>query len=258
MKRLALALVLAGCSADTFVGADGAVAGDAGGGGDAREDAGCTTGAACPPNALCSAFDDAQETLGPFVNISQNGGNVTFETDQVFTCPRALAAFSPMSPSTTTLPRGAIGATKSITAVVTAHARAELDVIFPKVLTGAASFLFMYANSDVNNGLGVVYTGSWLVHDGVTNDDVNIDPKTGEWNHVAFDVTFAQADNVGVISFTYTDSGGNVQTAKLSKSTLGGGVPTVSSLNFGVGVLPFGTTSGPMTMYIDDIVFSPF
>ncbi len=260
MKCLALLLgLLAACSTDTFTGPDGAFddARTEGSTGDSGPT--CQVAPACPAKAQCSGFDDANQSLGTFVNISQNGGNVTFVSDLVVTCPYALAAFCPASASTSNAPRGAIGATAQITAVVTTHARLELDVIFPKTLTGAATFLFMYPNTDVNDGVGVIYTGSWLLHDGVTNDDVSLEPKTGEWNHVALDVTFAQSDNIGALAFTYTDKNGQLQTAKLSKSTLDAGVvPTVSAINFGAGVLPFGTTSGPMVMHIDDVIFSPF
>ena len=262
MKSLVLALVLVGCSTDTFTGPDGST--DDGGGGDATNestgpgDGACTpVGTACPANALCNSFDDTQETLAPFVNISQNGGNATFVNDYVVTCPHALLAFAPASGGTGTLPRGGIGgsATLNVPSAV-AHARLELDATFPKNPSGPATFLFMYADGDSTNAVGVVWNGSdWVLHDSVTNDDASMSPRADVWNHVVLDVTFSESGGTGGASFTYTDTNGQTQVAKLAKSTLA--TTIVSSVTFGAGVAPLGGTSGPMIMHMDDVVFSP-
>jgi hypothetical protein len=260
MKWLVLAVVLGGCSTDTFAVPDGSTAD--GGGSDASSeasgsDATCATGSTCPSGAQCNSFDDLQETLSPFLNISQNGGTVTFEGDVVVTCPHALAAFSPPASGSGSPTRGAIGGTAALNVPnAIAHARIELDVIFPKVPSGSVSFLFVYPNTDATNGIGVVWSGgSWFVHDAVTNDDAPVSPRTDTWNHVALDVTFSESNQTNNVQFFYTDTNGQPQVAKLSKSTLASAA-LVSNITFGVGVMPIGTTSGPMLMHLDDVVFS--
>ena len=132
-------------------------------------------------------------------------------------------------------------------------------MIFPKVPTGGATFLFMYANNDTMSTIGVVWTGGgWFVHDSVTGDQTQIDPRTDAWNHVALDVTFAQSGGAGMIEFDYVDSNGAKQAAKLSKSTLGTTTATVTSINCGAGIAPFSGVFAPMKMTMDDVVFEPF
>jgi len=260
MKCLALLLGFTlACSTDTFTGPDGATA-DGGSDGLSGDSGGsCETPASCPPNAQCSTFDGTDKSIAPFSNISQNGGNVTFESDVVVTCPQALVAFS--AASTATNPSlGGIGSTGQLNIPsAVAHARVELDVILPKNPTGSAAFLFMYPNTDAMHGVGLVWSGgTWLVHNAVTNDDNTISPRTDAWNHIALDVKFSASGGTGMIELDYIDANGKPQTSTMPHTTLSGTVPTVSSITFGAGVIPTGGTSGPMTMHIDDVVFEPF
>jgi hypothetical protein len=264
MKWLAFAWVLTGCTADTFTGADGAAPTD-GSSGDVvvvadvgTLDASCTpTSIACAANAQCNSFDDGPTSLPPWSDISEYGGQVSFESDQAVTCPDGLVANVPVATANQP-PRAAIAGSAQITGIATAHASLELDVIFPKAPTGGATFLFMYPNTDSQNGIGIVWSNGWYVRDSLTDDQIQIDPRTDAWNHVKLDILFAQSGGTGVIEFDYTDSNGTLQKPKLSKSTLGGAIPAITAITFGIGITPFGATTAPMKLFIDDVVFSPF
>ena len=267
MKSLALALALTACTADTFTGADGSLedggSGDAiaeGGSGDAS---GCAPGGfTCPANGSCNAFDDASPTLAPFTNFSTNGGGQSFETDQAVTCPRGLVAMVPQAAAGSPV-RGGIGLTNNLlTPSLTAHARVELDILLPKSPTGPSFFVYLYAGSDFSQGIGFEFqNGSWLLKNHVTNDEVTLQPppRTGTWNHVALDVIFSTSGNVARSEVDYLDPTGTKQVAPLQgKATLPGGTATVSQITFVAGVGTTGLTSGPMTVYLDDVAFSPF
>lgn len=266
MKCLALALVLTGCTADTFTGPDGSP-GD-GGSGDAIVEAGggdgssCTPGGiSCPTNGSCNAFDDGSAVLKPFSDLSQNGGSQSFETEQAVTCPRGVVATVPQSSAGTPV-RGAIGMTNLLlTPVPTGHARIELDILLPKPPTGPSFFLYLYAGTDFSQGLGFEFqNGNWLLRNHITNDEVTLQPlpRTGAWNHVALDVTFSTSGNVGKSELDYVDESGTKQVATLQKETLSGGTTTYSQITFVAGVGTSGLTNGSMSVFLDDVVFSPF
>ena len=259
----AAAWVLTACSTDTFTGADadvdGGVTQDAASSDGSRSDAGCTpTPIVCPANALCSSFDDSQDnTFNPFANISLNGGSVTYETDKVVSCPRGILA---SSSSNATQPRGAIGASAKVTQVASAHARIETDVFLPDNVEGDVVFVALGANADSTTAVSFAWSsGNWVVVDGVTGDVANVQPRVGDWNHVALDVTFSSAaTNLGKIELDYEDTNGHVQKASMQKATLPTGSATVSSVAFSLGVMPTGTAAGTTNAYYDNVQFSPF
>jgi hypothetical protein len=259
MKWLVL-VALAACSTDTFVGPDGSV-GDSGPD-DVRSNEGGSVDASpcnptpltCTPNQVCNTFDQSQPTLAPFGDASQNGGAVTFTSDQFMTCPHAVAA---MAPQTTGQARGAFGASAAITGVAVTHARVELDVLLPKNVTGSTAFVFLYANSDTSHGVGLVNQGgNWFVLDTTSGQNQGIDPRVGAWNHVALDVTFSESSNLGKVELDYIDSSGKPQIESFGSQTLVG--TTIQSVAFIAGVVPYGTTTAPTTAYFDDVVWSPF
>jgi hypothetical protein len=262
MKRLAFALMaLAGCSTDTFTGGgDSATDGPTT---DARDDGGTTgEGGSCATSPVCSSVEqcnafDTPEAYPPFFDLSQAPGALAFSTDQSVSCPRSVAAT--ISASGVNGARAALSGSKAITNAVGAHARIEMDVLLPKTVTGGSTFLVLYANKDAA-GSGVALessNGQWNMRVRATNAQKSVNPRVGAWNHVALDVTFSAANNLGQATFEYTDASGSKQSTSITDSTLPGGTATFSELAFTAGIVPFATLSAPMTTYMDDVVFTP-
>jgi hypothetical protein len=262
MKRLAFALIgLASCSTDTFSGGgdsgtDGAV--------DAQNDGGttgdgssCATPPACSAVEECNAFDDTQQSsYAPFSDVSQSPGTLAFSTDQFVSCPRSVVA---TLASGVNGARAALGASKTITDAVSAHARIELDVLLPKNVTGGSTFLVLYANGDAAGSAVSLESagGQWYVRLRATNGQKSITPRVGAWNHVALDVTFSASTSLGKATFEYVDANGTKQTAPLQDRTLPGGTATITQVAFSAGIVPFTSISAEMMTFMDDVVFTP-
>jgi hypothetical protein len=264
MKWLAFALVLTGCTADTFTGLDGATPTDGGGAGDAPNEAGvddggdasCTpTPVACNAGSSCSSFDDQQTT--PFSDLSQSPGKIAFTSNPAKTCPYSLVVTMP-AVGTAAQARAGIGYEAQVAPFPTMTAHVEMDIILPSTVTGPSTFVGLFANGASTSGIGFESTGSkWIIHNHVTDASAAVSPRTGVWNHVAIDVTFSAVNSLGAVKLTYDDASGSPATASLpTDSTLPGGTATVSSVSFSAGIFPV-STSAPMTCWIDDVVFTP-
>ena len=264
MKRLAFALLgLASCSNDTFTGGDDSGtdspvdAQPAEGG--SGEGGSCASPPVCSSFEQCNAFDDTQQSsYVPFFDLSVAPGSIGFSTDQFVSCPRSVA--STMGAGSAAGARAALGGSKTITtSPLSAHGRIEMDVMLPATVTGGATFLALYANNDaMTSGVALEWAGGqWYMRVRATNNQQNITPRVGVWNHVAIDVTFSASSSIGKASLEYVDGSGKKQIATLQDSTLPGGTTVISRFDFTAGIVPFNTVSAEMKSFMDDVVFTP-
>jgi hypothetical protein len=244
------------CSTDTFVAPDsGSDSGSTEGGVEAGGPDACAVPQACLPNQICLDFDHSA-SYSPFVDASKNGGKVEISSDQFVTCPHSMLSTVPIATATTP-PSAAVAGVIPIQQLATAHGHLEADVYLPEKTPGAAGYLTIAANADLNTVvmLGVSQGGDWALYVQATTNAVTIQPRVGAWNHVVLDVTYSSSGGTGKATLQYTDTTGTTKTAQISDSTLPGGTNVVTSVAAGVGIQPTGASTDSVSAYYDDVAF---
>jgi hypothetical protein len=235
--RVTLFLFLAGCSTDTFIGADG-------GGDDARAEASCAS-AFCA-NTQATSCNDFDETANGWTNDSTIGFTMGTTQSTSTSCPSALQIIMPSMPANVGEPHayaiGALGAPGDVTVV--------LDALLPNIpitdsgFVDGVAFFALRATTDGGWSVRLERSGdtAWFLrsHQGLTTVNSTSVPNllTEVWNHMTLIVHYA-TDSGGTASLTYQTSGTNTNTVTINgHPTLPNtGASQVTSFAVGAGAL---------------------
>ena len=253
MRLIFAALVLAGCSNDTFVSPDaGTDSGAVEAGSDAQA---CTPHAqGCASNAVCASFDDG--TTGGFTAYVVGAASETVSPTLYVSCPNGLATrLDTIDAGPTDFFGGVVGSL-SVPSTSDVTAKLTTEVVLPSNPAGGFLFFFsIAANQNTATSVSLAFiSGTWQLRAG--GNSASLDPLTGDWNPVTLKVHFTAGSSGtdGSAEIDYLDSSKSPQQKNVSIQTLNVASITSVQTTFGVGTL--GGTTAPTLATYDDAVFS--